>query len=158
MESAGPTAPPVNQERLDLFRAARRAIAGLINATPQEITVQQNTTEGINIVVSGLGLEPGDEVITCSLEHTSVVVPVYYSRERYGAKAIIVPLSADDSDSAILSRFEDAITPATRLVILSHITYGSGQLLPIAGISARMESTSGSASTGRPRRPGRSRR
>ncbi|MDO8611450.1 MAG: aminotransferase class V-fold PLP-dependent enzyme [Dehalococcoidia bacterium] len=135
MESAGPTAPPANQERLDIFRAARRAMAGLINATPQEITLQQNTTEGINIVVSGLGLKPGDEVITCSLEHPSVVVPIYYSRERYGAKAKIVPLTAGDSDAEIISRFENAITPATRLVILSHVTYGSGQLLPIAAIS-----------------------
>jgi len=135
MESAGPTAPPANQKRLDIFRAARRATAGLIDATPQEITLQQNTTEGINIVVSGLGLKPGDEVITCSLEHPSVVVPIYCSRERYGTKAKIVPLSADDSDAEILSRFEDAITPATRLIILSHVTYGSGQLLPIAAIS-----------------------
>ena len=135
MESSGPTAPSVNQKRLDLFRAARRAMAGVINATPQEITLQQNTTEGINIVVGGLGLKPGDEVITCSLEHPSVAVPFYYTRERYGANAKIVALSAADSDGDILSRFEEAITPATRLIILSHVTYGSGQLLPIAGIS-----------------------
>ena len=135
MESAGPTAPTVNQQRLDLFRAARRAMADLVNATSQEITLQQSTTEGINIVVGGLGLKPGDEVITCSLEHPSVVVPFYYSRERYGTQAKIVSLSADDSDAEILSRFEDAITPASRLIILSHLTYGSGQLLPIAAIS-----------------------
>jgi L-cysteine/cystine lyase len=135
MESAGPTAPPANQKRLDLFRAARRAMAGVINATPQEITLQQNTTEGINIVVGGLGLKPGEEVITCSAEHPSVVVPFYYSRERFGTSAKIVPVSAEDSDAEILSRFNDAITPATRLIILSHLTYGSGQLLPIAGIS-----------------------
>ena len=135
MESAGPTAPPANQKRLDIFRAARRAMADLINATPQEITLQQNTTEGINIVINGLSLKPGDEVITCSLEHPSVVVPFYYSRERYGTQAKIVSLSADDRDAEILSRFGDAITPATRLIILSHLTYGSGQLLPIAAIS-----------------------
>jgi L-cysteine/cystine lyase len=135
MESAGPTAPPANEKRLDIFRAARRAMAGLVNATPQEITLQQSTTEGINIVVNGLGLKPGDEVITCSAEHPAVIVPFYYSRERYGATAKIVPISGDDSESAILARFEEAITPATRLVILSHVTYCSGQLLPIAAIS-----------------------
>ena len=135
MESAGPTAPPVNQQRLEIFRAARRAMAALVNATPQEITLQQNTTEGINIVVGGLGLKPGDEVITCSAEHPSVVVPFYYSRERYGARTKIVPLTAADSDADILSRFKDAITPATRLIMLSHLTYGTGQILPIAEIS-----------------------
>ena len=135
MESAGPTAPPVNQQRLEIFRASRRAMADLVNATPQEITLQQNTTEGINIVVGGLGLKPGDEVITCSAEHPSVFVPFYYSRERYGAKTKIVPLTAADSSADILSRFKDAITPATRLIILSHLTYGTGQILPIAEIS-----------------------
>jgi len=134
LEAEAPTAPPVNTKKLEISRKARRALADLINATPEEVSLQQNTTEGINIVVSGLGLKPGDEVITCNLEHPSVVVPFYYSRERYGVTAKIVHLSARDSDAGILARFEEALTPATKLVVLSHVTYGSGQLLPIRDI------------------------
>jgi len=134
LEAEAPTAPPVNAKRLEISRKARRALAGLINATPEEVSLQQNTTEGINIVVSGLGLKPGDEVITCSLEHSSVVVPFYFSRERYGVTAKIVHLSGQDSDADILARFEEALSPATKLVVLSHVTYGSGQLLPIREI------------------------
>lgn len=134
MEAAAPTAPPSNEKRLGIFREVRRALAGLINASPEEVSLQQNTTEGINIVVNGLGLKPGDEVITCSLEHPSVVVPFYYSRERFGATAKIVRLSARDSDADILARFEETLTPATKLIILSHITYASGQLLPMTDI------------------------
>jgi len=134
LEAAAPTAPPTNAKRLEVCRKARRALADLIHATPEEVSLQQNTTEGINIVVSGLGLKPGDEVITCSLEHSSVAVPFYYSRERYGVTAKIVQLSARDSDADILARFEETLTPATRLVVLSHVTYGSGQLLPIRDI------------------------
>lgn len=134
MEAEAPTAPPANEKRLRTSRSARRALADLISATPQELSLQQNTTEGINIVVSGLGLKPGDEVITCSLEHPSVVVPFYYSRERYGVTARIVALSAHDSAADILARFEETLTPATKLIVLSHVTYASGQLLPIREI------------------------
>jgi L-cysteine/cystine lyase len=134
LEAEAPTGPSANVKKLEISRKARRALADLINATPEEVSLQQNTTEGINIVVSGLGLQPGDEVITCSLEHSSVVVPFYYSRERYGVTAKIVHLSGQDSDADILVRFEEALSPATKLIILSHVTYGSGQLLPIRDI------------------------
>lgn len=134
LEAEAPTAPHANARKLEISRKARRALADLINATPEEVSLQQNTTEGINIVVSGLGLKHGDEVITCSLEHPSVVIPFYFSRERHGVTAKILHLSARDSDPDILARFEEAVTPATKLVILSHVAYGSGQLLPIRDI------------------------
>jgi L-cysteine/cystine lyase len=134
LESEAPTSPPANARKLEVSRKARNALADLIHAAPEEISLQQNTTEGINIVVSGLGLKPGDEVITCSREHSSVVVPFYYSRERLGVTAKIVQLSAGDSDADILARFDEALTPATKLVVLSHVTYSSCQLLPIGEI------------------------
>ena len=138
MESEAPTAPPVNERRLAVFRGARAAMARLIGATPDEVTLQQNTTEGINIIAGGLGLQPGDEVITCSLEHPSVVVPFYYTREKFGATCKVVRLSARDSDADVLAKFEEAITPATKLVMLSHVPYAGGQVLPareIAGLA-----------------------
>lgn len=134
LEAEAPTSPPANAKRLEISRKARRAMADLVNATPEEVSLQQNTTEGINIVVNGLGLKPGDEVITCSLEHSSVAVPFYFSRERYGVTAKIVHPSAQDSDTDILAMFEEALTPATKLVVLSHVTYGNGRLLPILDI------------------------
>ena len=74
-EAEGPTAPPTHDRRLAAFRCSRSALAALIGADSDEISVQQNTTEGINIVLSGIGLRPGDEIITCSGEHSSVIVP-----------------------------------------------------------------------------------
>lgn len=135
LEAEAPTAPPVVERRLAFFRRARRALAELVNVSPEEVTLQQNTTEGINIVLNGLDLGPEDEIITCSLEHPSVVVPFYYARERRGARLKIVRLSAADPPAAVLAKFEEAITPRTRLLALSHIAYGTGQLLPVAELS-----------------------
>jgi len=130
-EAEGPTAPPHNERRRAVFRQARQALAGLIGATPQEVSLQQNTTEGINIVLGGLGLRPGDEVITCSLEHPSVVVPAYYARQRQGVALKIVRLSAGDSPTDILAKFEAEATPALKLIAVSHIAYAGGLILPI---------------------------
>ncbi|MBI1886369.1 MAG: aminotransferase class V-fold PLP-dependent enzyme [Chloroflexi bacterium] len=137
-EASAPTAPPVQEQRLDIFRRARRVLAELINASPEEVSLQQNSTEGINIVLNGLCLSPDDEVITCSLEHPSVIVPSYYARERRGANLKIVRLSAADSPDDVLAKFQEAVSPRTRLLVLSHITYGTGMLLPareLAGLA-----------------------
>ncbi len=134
-ESEGATAPPQNERRLETVRRARRGLADLIGAEPEELSLQQSTTEGINIVLAGLGLKPGDEVITCSLEHPSVVVPSYYARDRWGASLKIVPLSAGDSGADIVAKFDQAATEALRLIVVSHIAYGSGQLLPVRELS-----------------------
>ncbi|MEX0799685.1 MAG: aminotransferase class V-fold PLP-dependent enzyme [Dehalococcoidia bacterium] len=136
LEAGAPTAPPVNERRLETFRRARRLAAELIGASPEEVTLQQNTTEGINIVTSGLALSPGDEVVTCSLEHASMIVPFYYTRERRGVTCKVVRLSARDSDAEVLARMAEAITPATKLVMLSQLPYVSGRPLPAREIAA----------------------
>ena len=130
-EAGGPTAPTLNEYRLAIFRHTRRALAELIGATREELSLQQNTTEGINIVLSGLGLKPGDEVITCSMEHTSVIVPAYHLRERLGVNLKIIRISAADTPDEIDARFRDAATERLKLILLSHISYTSGQLLPV---------------------------
>ena len=135
LEAEAPTAPPVVERRLAIFRRARQALAELVNVSPAELTLQQNTTEGINIVLNGLALGPEDEIITCSLEHPSVIIPFYYARQRRGARLKIVRLSAADSPAAVLAKFEEAMTPSTRLLVLSHVAYGTGQLLPVPELS-----------------------
>jgi L-cysteine/cystine lyase len=135
-EAEGPTAPPIHERRLADFRLCRRKLASLLGAGIDEISIQQNTTEGINIILSGIGLRPGDEIITCSGEHSSVIVPAYHTRDRYGANLKIVRITPDDSPADIVDRFEKAATPALRLVLLSHISYSTGQLFPVRELAA----------------------
>ena len=135
-ESEGPTAPPTHERRLADFRHCRRALATLIGAGADEISIQQNTTEGINLVLSGLGLRPGDELITASGEHSSVIVPAYYARERYGVNLRIVRVSATDSAEDILARFEEQSRRGLRLILVSHVSYSTGQRFPVRDLAA----------------------
>lgn len=134
-EAEGPTAPPTHERRLAAFRRSRSALAALIGAATDEISIQQSTTEGVNIILSGIGLQPGDEIITCSGEHSSVIVPAYHARDRYGATLKIVRVSPEDTPGDILTRFEEATTPALRLILLSHLSYASGQIFPVRDLA-----------------------
>jgi L-cysteine/cystine lyase len=130
----GPTMPEVRHEKALLVRQARAAFAGLIGATPDDIALTSTTTEGVNVVLRGLGLGPGDEALTCNMEHSSVMVPCYDLRRRAGVDIAAVRSSAEESAEELARLFEQALTPRTKLVVLSHISYNRGTRLPVERI------------------------
>ena len=130
----GVTTPEVRDSGREIQDQARRAVANLLNATPEEICLTKNTTDGINIVINGLTWSRGDEIITCSLEHSSVLVPSYFQQLRHGAVVKVVPLDSNEGPDSILAKMESAITPRTRLVFLSHIQYSTGLRMPVEEI------------------------
>lgn len=130
----GPTMPEVRHEKALLVRQARAALAGLIGASAEELALMSTTTEGINVVLRGLGLGPGDEVLTCNMEHSSVMVPCYDLRRRAGVDVSVVRSSAEESVDELAALFERAITPKTKLVLISHISYNRGTRLPVERI------------------------
>jgi len=134
-EAASPTGPETMQWRLSVLARAREEAAALIGARPEEVSLQENTTAGINAVVWGLRLRPGDEVCTTDLEHPSLAVPLLYLRRRRRVRLRVVHIDPHDDPMRIVEGFREAIGPRTRLVALSHVAYGTGQLLPLADIA-----------------------
>ncbi len=133
----GPTTADVFQGYLDLSHRLREQIAAALHVAPAEITLTQNTTEGINLVVNGLAWLPGDAVVTTSVEHSSGLVPCYYLQRRHGVGVRVVHTTAADSPGEMAEHFAAAITPGVKLVVLSHISYSTGQVFPLAEIQAR---------------------
>ena len=134
-ESAqGPTSRPVLDKHREAKAAARAAFASMVGASPEEIVLTENTTRGINIVLSGLTWQPGDEIVTDDLEHSSGLVPSYQLRNRYGVSVKIATLSPADNEASILEKLEEAISPRTRLLVLSHIMYSTGLRIPLGEV------------------------
>lgn len=127
----GPTTRHVLDERMAAGDRFREAVARMMGADAEEITIMGNTTEGLNVVLNGMTFNPGDAVVTTSVEHSSGLVPAYYLRERHGTDVRIVPCAADDSTGALLERFAGAIDDRTRVVVLSEISYSTGQTFPL---------------------------
>ncbi len=109
---------------LGLRQAARTAIAGLVGASPAQVALTASTTDGCGIVVAGLGLVRGDEVVTTSHEHFGLLGALGASP----ARVVVVEPTAD----AIVA----AVTPRTRLIAVSEVLWTTGDTLPLAEIRA----------------------
>ena len=130
----GPTSVEVldSGEAIDL--EAREAVAGLIGASADEVLLTSSTTDGINTVMTGLPWEEGDEIITCNLEHSSILLPSYQLQRLRGVKVNVLTVDPGEGHESILSKVEDAITDRTRMVFFSHIEYSTGLRIPVEGI------------------------
>ncbi|MGQ9630905.1 MAG: aminotransferase class V-fold PLP-dependent enzyme [bacterium] len=110
----------------------RGKLAEMIGAKADEITLTRSTTEGMSLVARGFRWREGDEVITSNLEYPSGIVPWLYLQKEEGIRVRVVDL-LDHGDVA--GRVRDAITSRTRLICLSHITYNTGEILPVEEVA-----------------------
>ncbi len=97
----------------------------------EEIGIVRNTTEGNSIIVNGLDLKAGDEIILWDQNHASNNIAWEQRARRYGftIKKITVPASPQSVEE-LLTPFTKAITPKTRLISFSHVSNTSGIALP----------------------------
>ncbi len=130
----GPTTPEVLASGKEIQVKAREAVAGLLNAIPEEICLTQNTTAGLNIVMNGLQWSEGDEIITCDLEHSSVLTPGYFRQHRHGAVLKVLHIATNEEKDSIVEKFRAALTERTKLIFISHIQYSSGLRMPVKEI------------------------
>jgi selenocysteine lyase/cysteine desulfurase len=106
-------------------------IAPQFGAEPSEIVLSRNTTDGTTSVLGGLNLKAGDEVLYSHHEHVAVDSPLHILAQRFGVTVTPVEIPVFPmSDNEYVQAFEDAITPDTRLIVFSHITYKTGVRLP----------------------------
>lgn len=131
----GPTTRHVMDDKTATMTRLRELGAQMLGADADEIAITGNTTEGVNIAVNGIDLQPGDRVVTTSIEHGGGMIPAYWARERKGAELAIVPLSHDDGSGSIIEKFDQALGDRAAMVIVSEISYSTGQMLPMRQIT-----------------------
>jgi L-cysteine/cystine lyase len=112
----------------------RTALAALLGCQPTEIALTHNTTEGMNLITLGVNWVHGDEAITTNVEHPGALLPLWIVRDRYRVTVKTADLLSGPSDpvDAVVRH----ITPRTKLISLSHVSYSTGDVLPVAEISA----------------------
>ncbi|HEU5230660.1 MAG TPA: aminotransferase class V-fold PLP-dependent enzyme [Ktedonobacteraceae bacterium] len=116
------------------YNNARSSVARLLNADVQEIALTDNTGEGMNIISFGLPWREGDEVITTNHEHISALAPLYQIRDRYGVVIRTADLGEERADHPALEAIEKLVTPRTRLIVLSHVTWTTGAVIDINAV------------------------
>jgi L-cysteine/cystine lyase len=104
--------------------------AALLGTEPDQVALTSSTTEGCNIVLTGIGFEPGDEVVTTDSEHPGLFGGLVASRASLRIAAIQNLPAAE-----VLDAIRAEITPRTRLIALSHVSWITGVVLPVAELS-----------------------
>jgi len=114
----------------------RRKLASFVGASPDEVVLSHNTTEGLNFVVSGLDMKEGDEAIVSNMEHPGSINPWKLKEKRFGIRVKEVPFGLPPkSVSEIVDTVAAAITPRTKIISVGHTVYVSGLISPIKELS-----------------------
>jgi L-cysteine/cystine lyase len=111
---------------LSLRARVRAKVAELVGAAPENVALTSSTTDGCNVVVAGLGLRPGDEIVTTNSEHPGLLLPLSVS----GATVRVADV-ANRSTGEALERITACVGPRTRLLALSHVLWTTGQVMPV---------------------------
>lgn len=122
------------------FESARARAARFINArSSEEIIFTRGTTEGVNLVASAWGqknVKAGDTILLTEMEHHSNIVPWQLLAERTGAKLAFLPVTGDIG-MLDMSRLDEWLTPAVKVLALTHISNSLGTINPVQEICAR---------------------
>jgi selenocysteine lyase/cysteine desulfurase len=116
-------------------QSARRMVAELAGVGEDEIALTRNSSEALEIAQLGLNLKPGDEVLTTNQDYPRMLT-TYQQRERRDGiklKTISFPVPAASHDD-LYQRFEQAVTPQTKVIHFCHITNRTGLIFPVRRI------------------------
>ena len=120
------------EESKELRARLRETLAKLIGADAGSLALTTSTTEGCDVVLSGLQLRSEDEVVTTDLEHPGLLGALKVSPAQ-----VRVARLHDRPAAEALAAIEAEISDRTRLAALSHVAWTTGAVLPVAELSGR---------------------
>lgn len=114
----------------------REKLAELAGTLPDEIAVNRNATESLNTIIYGLPLQSGDEVIGTKQDYPHMIQAYRQRQMREGI--VYKQISFEfpiENDEQIVKAYEDAITPKTKLIHVTHMINWVGQIMPVRKIA-----------------------
>jgi L-cysteine/cystine lyase len=123
------------QDSLERMAEARASVAAILGTSPGSIALTHATTDGMNVATWAVDWQAGDRVVTSGLEHAGALGALWALRERRGVDLAIVDVGWGGDRTAVLDAFDRAITAATKLVSISHVSFATGAVFPISEIA-----------------------
>jgi L-cysteine/cystine lyase len=112
----------------------RRAIASELTVPPETIALTEDVTVGCNIALWGIDWKAGDHLLLSDCEHHGIVASVMELQRRFNIEVSICPLADTLNEGDPVAVIADSLRPNTRLLVISHILWNTGQVLPLAEI------------------------
>ncbi len=113
----------------------RRELAEEFGCDPEEMAITRNASEAMEIMIFGLDLQPGDEVLVTTQNYPRMITGWRQRARRDGIVLKEISFTVPPpSIEHIVERYAEAITPRTRVIEVTHITNLSGQIMPVREI------------------------
>ncbi|MHC4516709.1 MAG: aminotransferase class V-fold PLP-dependent enzyme [Planctomycetota bacterium] len=115
----------------------RQRMARAWSCDPEEIALTRNASESLQICQNGFDLRPGDEVLCTTQDYPRMINTFKQRVRREGIvlKQFDIPTPAEDP-AEIVKLYRKNITAKTRLILVSHVIFLTGQILPVREIAA----------------------
>jgi L-cysteine/cystine lyase len=131
VQRSGPFGLQVNAWTNRVAQQARQQLAKLLQVDAGNISLTEDVTVGCNIALWGMPWQAGDHILLTDCEHHGVVASIQEVSRRYGVTSTMAPLLMATDPTALLV---EHLQPTTKLVVISHVLWNTGQILPLAEI------------------------
>jgi isopenicillin-N epimerase len=118
------------------IEGVRQALAADAGVDPETMAITRNASESLQIAQLGLDLKRGDEVLTTTHDYGRMLQTWEQRGLRDGVKLTKISFPVPPTSADLIKRFEQAITPATKVIHVSHITNLTGHIFPVREICA----------------------
>lgn len=134
LQQIGPFCKTANLWIGEELTETRRAIAAMLGVSPNTITLTENVTVGCNIPLWGIDWKPGDHVILSDCEHPGIIATLLELQHRFQIELTTCSLMDTLNQGDPVAEIRQHLRHRTRMVVISHILWNTGQVLPLREI------------------------
>jgi L-cysteine/cystine lyase len=130
-QELGPFSSAANTWIVQEGNLTREAIAKELGTTADTITLTEDVSVGCNIALWGIDWQAGDHILLTDCEHQGIVAAVQELQRRFDLEVSVCPLLETLNSGDPCAIVEQFLQPNTRLFVVSHILWNTGQVLPL---------------------------
>ena len=124
--------------QIEMREKVREKLASYAGIQTDELVLTRNTTESMNIIIQGIKLDRGDEILRTNLEYPNIIQALDMRGRRFGTKVRIVDVPIHPkSQQEIVDKVIGAVNNKTKVILISHMVFLNGQVFPVKEVCAK---------------------
>ena len=122
----------------EMREQVRNKLANYAGIQSDELVLTRNTTESMNIIIQGIKLDKGDEILRTNLEYPNIIQALDMRERRFGTKVRIVDVPIHPKNQQeIVDKIISAVNKKTKVILISHMVFLNGQVFPVKEVCAK---------------------
>ena len=128
----------MRNRQTEMREKVRKTLADYAGVQTDELILTRNTTESMNIIIHGIKLDKGDEILRTNLEYPNIIQALDMRERRFGTKVRIVDVPIHPkSQQEIVDMVIGAVNKKTKVILISHMVFLNGQVFPVKEVCAK---------------------